>query len=54
MSSTSDSWSHWLQNQSLVRFNSGTAEQEQVAYSNTVVTPWVGQDWKFISNVVPR
>ncbi|MCG7376624.1 hypothetical protein MH215_06425 [Paenibacillus sp. ACRSA] len=42
MSSTSDSWSHWLQNQSLVRFNSGTVEQEQVAYSNTVVTPWVG------------
>ncbi|WP_145409488.1 DUF11 domain-containing protein [Paenibacillus xylanexedens] len=42
MSSTSDSWSHWLQNQSMVRFNSGTTEQEQVAYSNTVVTPWVG------------
>lgn len=34
--------SHWLKNQSLVRFSSGTTELEQVAYSNTVVTPWVG------------
>ena len=34
--------SHWLKNQSLVRFSSGTTELEQVAYSNTVVTPWIG------------
>lgn len=34
--------SHWLKNQSLVRFSSGTTELEQVAYSNTVLTPWVG------------
>ena len=42
MSQTSGPLSHWLQNQSLVRFSSGTTELEQVAYSNTVVTPWVG------------
>ncbi|MGC5771773.1 hypothetical protein [Paenibacillus pabuli] len=42
MSQTSGPLSHWLQNQSLVRFSSGTTELEQVAYSNTVVTPWIG------------
>ncbi|MGO4729532.1 hypothetical protein [Paenibacillus sp. 2KB_22] len=42
MSQSSGPLSHWLQNQSLVRFSSGTTELEQVAYSNTVVTPWVG------------
>lgn len=42
MSQTSGPLSHWLQNQSLVRFSSGTTELEQVAYSNTVITPWVG------------
>ncbi|MFS0869455.1 hypothetical protein [Paenibacillus xylanilyticus] len=42
MSHSSGPLSHWLQNQSLVRFSSGTTELEQVAYSNTVVTPWVG------------
>ncbi|MFX3649517.1 MAG: hypothetical protein ACE3K2_08850 [Paenibacillus sp.] len=42
MSPNSGPLSHWLQNQSLVRFSSGTTELEQVAYSNTVITPWVG------------
>ncbi|PQP81137.1 hypothetical protein C0Q44_22150 [Paenibacillus sp. PCH8] len=42
MSQTSGPLTHWLQNQSLVRFSSGTTELEQVAYSNTVITPWVG------------
>ncbi|WP_342572745.1 DUF11 domain-containing protein [Paenibacillus sp. FSL R5-0749] len=42
MSPNSGPLSHWLQNQSLVRFSSGTTELEQVAYSNTVTTPWVG------------
>lgn len=42
MSEIPGTLSHWLKNQSLVRFSSGTTELEQVAYSNTVVTPWVG------------
>ncbi|WP_413377978.1 hypothetical protein [Paenibacillus taichungensis] len=42
MSQSSGSLSHTLQNQSLVRFSSGATELEQVAYSNTVVTPWIG------------
>ncbi|MFS0856559.1 hypothetical protein [Paenibacillus taichungensis] len=42
MSQSSGPLSHTLQNQSLVRFSSGTTELEQVAYSNTVVTPWIG------------
>jgi len=42
MSQSSGPLSHMLQNQSLVRFSSGTTELEQVAYSNTVVTPWIG------------
>ncbi|QOS78652.1 DUF11 domain-containing protein [Paenibacillus sp. JNUCC31] len=42
MSPSSGPLSHLLQNQSLVRFSSGTTELEQVAYSNTVVTPWIG------------
>ncbi|MGF9695823.1 hypothetical protein [Paenibacillus sp. MABNR03] len=42
MSQSSGQLSHWLQNQSLVRFSTGMTELEQVAYSNTVVTPWVG------------
>lgn len=42
MSQSSGPLSHILQNQSLVRFSSGTTELEQVAYSNTVVTPWIG------------
>ncbi|MCP1134228.1 hypothetical protein NKT34_13070 [Paenibacillus polysaccharolyticus] len=42
MSEIPGTLSHWLKNQSLVRFSSGTTELEQVAYSNTVVTPWIG------------
>ncbi|RAW16717.1 hypothetical protein DC345_06310 [Paenibacillus taichungensis] len=42
MSQSSGPLSHTLQNQSLVRFSSGATELEQVAYSNTVVTPWIG------------
>lgn len=42
MSQSSGPLSHWLKNQSLVRFSSGATELEQVSYSNTVVTPWIG------------
>ncbi|WP_024631885.1 MULTISPECIES: DUF11 domain-containing protein [unclassified Paenibacillus] len=42
MSQSSGPLSHTLKNQSLVRFSSGATELEQVAYSNTVVTPWIG------------
>ncbi|WP_434751434.1 hypothetical protein [Paenibacillus amylolyticus] len=42
MSEIPGTLSHWLKNQSLVRFSSGMTELEQVAYSNTVVTPWIG------------
>ncbi|MGF6355647.1 putative repeat protein (TIGR01451 family) [Paenibacillus sp. 4624] len=42
MSEIPGTLSHWLKNQSLVRFSAGTTELEQVAYSNTVVTPWIG------------
>ncbi|WP_145318153.1 DUF11 domain-containing protein [Paenibacillus xylanexedens] len=42
MNQSSGPLSHWLKNQSLVRFSSGATELEQVSYSNTVVTPWIG------------
>ncbi|UPK46545.1 hypothetical protein [Paenibacillus pabuli] len=42
MSQSSGPLSHTLKNQSLVRFSSGATELEQVAYSNTVLTPWIG------------
>lgn len=31
-----------LQNRSLVRFNTDVDDPEQISYSNTVVTPWIG------------
>lgn len=42
MSPESRSLSFNLQNRSLVRFNTDVDDPEQISYSNTVVTPWIG------------